>query len=324
MKMQIKLYENLLDALREKVPKKSELVKIVTDTLHIEKESAYRRLRGEIPFTLDEAGIIAARMEISMDRLISKNHRDGADRGHVAISLHTGLGDYDYSSLGKIVEMYEKISYEEDSECGMAMNSIPPIFYMRHPYLRRLFLFKWSQRYDNDESHSYHEFRANDKLWEMQDRLNKSYGRVQRVSCVIDQTIIRSVITDINYYRTVKLLRPEDVEHIVQDLYDLINEMEYIGNHGKLPGGNGIFELCLSDISIGTSYQYLCGGKNNCISSITTFVIQSAISNQQDAYLKIKTWVHYLRRMSTLISIVGSKERVEFLERQRELVASLI
>ena len=49
---------NLIEAAKEKFPAKGQLANILMDTLYMGKEAIYRRLRGEVPFTFQEAAII--------------------------------------------------------------------------------------------------------------------------------------------------------------------------------------------------------------------------------------------------------------------------
>ena len=53
------LNTGLVNAVREKLPSKDNLANALMDILYIGKEAIYRRLRGEVPFTLTEAAIIS-------------------------------------------------------------------------------------------------------------------------------------------------------------------------------------------------------------------------------------------------------------------------
>ena len=48
---------NLIEAMKEKLPLKGQLADMLMDTLYIGKEAVYRRLRGEVPFTLQESAL---------------------------------------------------------------------------------------------------------------------------------------------------------------------------------------------------------------------------------------------------------------------------
>ena len=53
---------NLIEAMKEKLPLKGKLADMLMDTLYIGKEAVYRRLRGEVPFTLHEAALVSRKL----------------------------------------------------------------------------------------------------------------------------------------------------------------------------------------------------------------------------------------------------------------------
>ena len=59
---------NLIEAMKEKLPLKGQLADMLMDTLYIGKEAVYRRLRGEVPFTLQESALISR-------KLVRQNYR---------------------------------------------------------------------------------------------------------------------------------------------------------------------------------------------------------------------------------------------------------
>lgn len=48
------LYENLVTAIKDKFPGRGVLTNKLADLLMLEKEAVYRRLRGDVPFTIFE------------------------------------------------------------------------------------------------------------------------------------------------------------------------------------------------------------------------------------------------------------------------------
>ena len=58
-----------IEALKEKLPPKTNLANLLMDTLYIGREAIYRRLRGEVPFTLEEAALISRKLGVSLDKL---------------------------------------------------------------------------------------------------------------------------------------------------------------------------------------------------------------------------------------------------------------
>lgn len=62
------LNTGLVNAVKEKLPSKENLANTLMDILYIGKEAIYRRLRGEVPFTLAEAAVISRKLGISLDK----------------------------------------------------------------------------------------------------------------------------------------------------------------------------------------------------------------------------------------------------------------
>ena len=72
------LNTGLVNAVREKLPSKENLANTLMDILYIGKEAIYRRLRGEVPFTLTEAAIISRKLGISLDKMIGVSFQNNA------------------------------------------------------------------------------------------------------------------------------------------------------------------------------------------------------------------------------------------------------
>ena len=53
----------LIKAMNEKLPNGTNLANTLIDMLYLGKEAVYRRLRGEVPFTLAEAAMISQKWE---------------------------------------------------------------------------------------------------------------------------------------------------------------------------------------------------------------------------------------------------------------------
>lgn len=69
---------NLIEAMKEKLPLKGQLADMLMDTLYIGKEAVYRRLRGEVPFTLQESALISRKLGISLDKIIGLSFKSNA------------------------------------------------------------------------------------------------------------------------------------------------------------------------------------------------------------------------------------------------------
>src|ERR1700754_1184693 len=59
--------------IKSKIPAHISLVEEVAEILNISNDSAYRRIRGEKPISLDEAHALCSRYQVSIDQLLQIN-----------------------------------------------------------------------------------------------------------------------------------------------------------------------------------------------------------------------------------------------------------
>ena len=72
------LNTNLIEVMKEKIPDGGNLANTLMDILYIGKEAVYRRLRGEVPFTLNEASIISKKLGVSLDQIVGISYTNNA------------------------------------------------------------------------------------------------------------------------------------------------------------------------------------------------------------------------------------------------------
>ena len=115
---------NLIEAMKEKLPLKGQLADMLMDTLYIGKEAVYRRLRGEVPFTLQESALISRKLGISLDKIIGLSFKSNA-------MFNINIVDYDdpfesyYNILEKYVSLINTMPDDPNSVMGTSANIIP-------------------------------------------------------------------------------------------------------------------------------------------------------------------------------------------------------
>ena len=71
--MKDSIVNELITAMKDRLPPGQNLANFLTDTLCIGREAVYRRLRGEVAFTIDEVAQISCKLGVSIDQIIG-NH----------------------------------------------------------------------------------------------------------------------------------------------------------------------------------------------------------------------------------------------------------
>ena len=132
----------LIRAIRETAPSGENLANALMDILCIGKEAVYRRLRGEVTFTFEEAGIIAHHYSLSLDRITGT-----VSGGTNQFSLGIPLADNPMAAYTTLLKRYrdffENVQNDPSAEVSSATNIIPFTFYCGYEYLSRFRLYSW-------------------------------------------------------------------------------------------------------------------------------------------------------------------------------------
>lgn len=322
---QAKLSKKFLSALTEKYPNKASLAEKLADLLMIEKVSIYRRLRGEIPFTLNETGIIAKEMDLSLDAVLNLPHPEDFLFVNLVLPLYNQFHGNDYPELVTFTKKVENmVKHPGESELSLAYNWLPSIFYYNYKCLMKFYVFKLRYRYNETNQNviinTFDKLKDEDDMMvNLQMALFKTIVQYKSITCIWDPSVVRAIVNDIKYFYTIHLLSEEDMAMLKQELLELLTVSETAAAMGKLKETGSKFDLYLSNLDIDTSI--LCAATpTEWASMVSTFGFQGAISYEEIAYHKMKEWISYLKRFSVLVSVAGERERIEFFDRQRKIV----
>jgi hypothetical protein len=89
--MSKELYNLVANHLLESIPDNVKKVSYVRNLLGIGREAAYRRLRGEIPFTAGELLTIAVNLNESIDDVLNIRHKETNEIAEKPITLSLSL-----------------------------------------------------------------------------------------------------------------------------------------------------------------------------------------------------------------------------------------
>lgn len=319
----INMQERFLQVLKEIIPDKSLLANNIADILTLEKASVYRRLRGEIPFTLNETGKIAKEFNISFDKIFLYDKPNTPRVGTMALPLYDQAIQPDYIDVMNFLKKIGTICGTVNSEYGMTCNCVPPVFYLNYEHILRFYIFKWGYRYGIPGYYnSFDKVPQGEKIMEMPREIALKIRCLNSVICLWDSMIIPAIVNDIKYFKSIRLINDESVCLLKQDLLNLLHEVEDTASLGRFKETGSKFELYLSGVNIEATYMY-GGSPADWFSIVIIFFVQGAMSFEESTFLKFREWIHYLKRFSTMLSGVCEKERILFFERQREIVESL-
>ena len=311
---------NLIEAMKEKLPLKGKLADMLMDTLYIGKEAVYRRLRGEVPFTLQEAALVSRKLGISLDKIIGISFKSNA-------MFDMNIVDYDdpfesyYNILYKYVRLINTLEDDPNSSLGTSSNIIPQTLYLKHYLLAKFRLFKWMYQNKYIQCKSFEELELPQKLINIQKDYVDMTKHFHSIDYIWDSMIFQQLINDIQYFSSIHLISNEAKEDIKKELFLLTNELEDLATKGKTENGNTV-RIYVSHINFEATYSYV-ETNNIQLSLIRVYSINSLTTMDNEIFCSLKEWIQSLKKFSTLISESGEMQRIQFFKQQREIIDTL-
>ena len=315
------LNTGLISAMKEKLPQGTNLANLLMDILYIGKEAVYRRLRGEVPFTLAEAAVISQKIGISLDRITGTTFR-----GNALFDLNLTHYDNPIETYYGIIEHYAKIfsviKEEPESELNTSSNIIPQTIYLKYPLLSKFRMFKWIyQHSQQNNTQCYEQLELPDKLLDRQREFVSETQFVRNTYYILDSMVFRYLTNDIRYFIDSHLITDENVRNLREELLELVDELEHIATVGAFETGREV-QFYVSNINFEATYSYV-ESQQHCLSLIRVFAINSITSIDPEVFKQVKEWTQSRKKFSTLFSHSGEMQRRQFFNQQREIIGTL-
>ena len=314
-------YNNFLEALADRFPRKSNLVNALMDILPLKKESIYRRLRKDVPFTLEELMQIASVWNISIDNIICTNP-DKTRPFHFNMIAYLDPQEADYKLLEEYNRKLELIGRDPDGQMIEVTNSLPRSLYGRYENLTRFFTLKWLYKYDMPEDTVvFGDVHISERMRALDEEYVERIHNIPKVHELHDPRFIEHLIDDINYFRSIRLITGDEVDLLKNELMEVVDYMENIAIKGYFSDtGNKLF-FYLSHIWLETDYL-LCESKYLRLSLVKILERNSLISSDKKVFQKFMNMALSTKHSSVLLSDSNSLQRAEFFSTQRDKIMS--
>lgn len=313
--------EELIKAMKEKLPRGVNLANTLIDKLYFGKEAVYRRLRGEVPFTLSEAATISREMGVSLDKLVGSKKGMSAIFDLNVIHYTDPLETY-YSIVDNYVKVFQEIKHDPTSVLCTASNIIPQTFYLKYELLSKFRMFKWLYQFEKiDIDNHFEDIEMVDKLLERQREFVRESQEFNRTEYIWDDQLFVYLINDIKYFASVHLISHEYVQKLKKELLQLLDELEEIATRGTFKTGKEV-SIYIANVNFEATYSYIASSSYH-VSLIRVFAINSFASHDEAVFKSVKEWIHSLKKFSTLISQSGEMQRIKFFKTQREIIEGL-
>lgn len=318
------LNKQLITILENFIPKGMNIAGFLMDTLFIGKDAAYRRIRGEVPFTLDELALIYNATDISFDELFGKNKPS-----QVNLSFSYNPKDDVFDQLTKIfmqrVSNLEKINNSEEAEVSIVAHILPYFLYCSHENLFKFELIKWQLQVKNIKTFTpISQFSMPEKLITVKDKYEKTVMNGHfNTQFIFNKNMFIYFAKNVHYFYKLKAIDYQELCLLKDDLFAIMDELEMLGEYGETPKYKHDNKIYISNIELDNSY-YLYESKAGLMSEYNVYLFNSFYTENPLICDIQKKWIDSCKRFSTYITKSGELIRHEFFAEQREQVSHIL
>jgi hypothetical protein len=310
--------DRFIEEIKRKFSKSSELVNKLMDILLIEKDAIYRRLRGEVTFTLQECTLIAEKLGISLDNITSAGHAQSRPFFMKMVD-YIEPKDLDYFMMDEFNIFLKEIIPDTSAEYFSSARTIPTIFHYQYETLTKFHFFKWVYQYMNNRSvKSLQEVKAPDLALEKLDEQMKLLHQIRNLNFIIDTMVFQNLINDLTHFKDIGCITHEEIRQLKSESLQLIDYLEEIASKGVNSLNNKV-NFYVSGINFDGNCSYINTQKYK-LTLVQTFTLYYISSLDIIVFEEIKNWMNSLIKSSTAISEYNYKARNKFFNTQRDII----
>lgn len=321
--LQLQIFQHI----KSKVSPAVNMADEIAGVLDISTDSAYRRIRGEKPLSIEELYKLCLRYGVSLDSLFNLESNAFAFQGKLMQPSTFRFDEY-------LVNLVQQVKYMNSFRQRQMYYLCKDIPIFHHFHFRELAAFKyyfWMRAFMQQPGFAQRKFSFADypdELFQLGQQALHYYNQIDSVELWNIETII-STVRQIKFYQdTQAFTREEDIYALYSTLEKLLDHLEaqaalgYKFNHGdkdQTPlAAYAVYynEVILGDNSILVS---LDGSKAAFIvHSIFNFMLTRDVRFCDNLYEQLQN----LMSKSTLISSVSELERSRFFKHLRQRITA--
>jgi hypothetical protein len=314
------LNELLTKEILKSIPQNIKPIDYLIDILEIGRESAYRRMRGDIAFSFREIAELSLKLDFSVDEIIGKNKDE-----RVFLDLQTDLSSNPEDGFLVMNQEYFKyidlITKASNAEVLVSVSRVNSLFTIGFDMLFKFFYYKWVFQNQSTVHCPFSDMVLPAEISSIQQKIKSHVDLVDNITFILDRNIFLNLAREIQYYYNRKLISDADVFLLKKEMIELLNRLEQILQKGtNESGSNYQFYLSLLDVETSSIYAKY---NENMISQSWIYAINSmAITNQQVCKIQ-KKWIKSLKKYSVLITQSNEILQATFINKQREYIENV-
>jgi len=297
------------------IPPRVKSIDYLMEVLNISRESVYRRIRGDISFTLEEIAKLSVDLGFSIDELIIKDMHS-----RIFFDIHiSGKKTPSENFIAIFQQNFQDLfdlPVERDIESVEIVNRVPLGFIVFFNHLFKFTYYRWMhQNQESSLKYFYSDVFLPEKLIDLQQKAIENLRKFRNSTYILDSNIFYNLAQSIQYYYKRRLITQDEFDLLKEDLYGLINMVESIAQTGSNKSGTKN-NLYLSSMNVESSSRYVKYGEQIKSQFYADAMEPITISNANLCGIH-KKWIDSMRKYATLITQSNEILQVRYFNKQR-------
>lgn len=305
MKSNIELI--LSDKILDRIPLGVKPSDYLADILDLSRESVYRRLKGTVPFTFEEALTVASDLRFSLDEIFNAGNKPERAIFNLWEDKPVNAEERFLTMLKGHRDNMEMTYKAREKQIIMISNRILAVYACGFENLFKFSYYKWLHMFGGASfSNPYSDLKIPEELDDVRQKAI-SYSGVQNAILISDRNLLYNTIQEIKYYSDSGLINKDDLQLIKGDLRDFVEGFYLFSVRGTY-GHDAKYEVYLSSLNIENNIScIICDGK---LSSYYWAHSDSCLYTSDPAFSALqKERLDSLKKYSTLVT--GSNEKMQ-------------
>lgn len=312
MKDQIKISDDIqeifLSVLKQNIPPQRSAVDVISDLLEISQDAAYRRLRGDKRFDIDEIFTISKTYNISLDTIFSVKSQG-------TIFNYTNLDVRDKAKyllyLQRVAQSIELLKEGRNSEIILSAIDIPVFHFLPYTELTLFKLFAWNNTVYNQGGYFedfLEEFLSPD-LTTCYHKMADDYSLVPSTELWTVNTI-DTVIRLIDFYFETGYFRDRETPtFLCNQVIQLVDNLKVWVERGYKKTPSVTYSFYVSDTDLENNFVLL--KKDSQLTCLLKLFTINSLTTKDECFCKeTYHWLETSKKRSVLLT--GASERDRF------------
>ncbi len=305
------------------------LVDEVADLLGISNDSAYRRIRGEKPLSFEEIKVLCEHYKMSLDQLFHLNNDSILFSGPLTNNDNFGIESYLEHLLAQ-ANYFNSFEHRELFYNGKDMFIFHCFGFHDLTVFKIFFWMKTILQYPMEGKEIILLETIRESIFKITTRIIDAFNKLPLTEIWNDDNL-NATLRQVDYYRQSKIFPSDEYAlNIYKNMLEMVNHIEKQAEAGcKFPLGG-------KPNAASPSYkfyfnEFILGDNCNMAVLNNTKVVYINHSTLNIIMTKDPVFTEYIyqhlqniMRKSTLMSLVGEKDRKKFFNRMREKIESRI